>query len=252
MSIALVAAGFDKPRGTASEFARACRPGERCLITDYSLWKYVHVLLFVYWLGADLGVFLLARAVKRADLSFDQRALMLRMAMLIDATPRIAFVLMFPVGLELAVAMGVADPPALLRGLAWIVAAAWLAIVLGIGRNEGRPRAAALTKANLTLQGVLLVVLLGVGAYSVLGHGPFAEDWLAWKILLFALVFLCSIMIDREFGPLVPAFGRLATEGSTPDVEAAIREPIDGAIRWVLLLYGLLLVIAFLGTTHWP
>lgn len=49
-----------------------------------NLWKFAHILLFVYWLGADLGVFLLARAAKRADLSFEQRALLLKMALLID------------------------------------------------------------------------------------------------------------------------------------------------------------------------
>jgi hypothetical protein len=54
-------------------------------------------------------------------------------------------------------------------------------------------------------------------------------------------------MIDREFGPLMPAFARLANEGPTPEVERAIAAPIDGAIRWVLLLYGLLLLLAWIG-----
>ena len=52
----------------------------RALISAIDVWKYIHILLFVYWLGADLGVFLLALASKRRNLSFPERALALKMA----------------------------------------------------------------------------------------------------------------------------------------------------------------------------
>jgi hypothetical protein len=66
-------------------------------------------------------------------------------------------------------------------------------------------------------------------------------------VLLFGLVFLCSIMIDLEFRPMGPAFARLATEGSTPEIEAVIRRTVDRAVVWVGAIYILLLSIAFLG-----
>jgi hypothetical protein len=47
-----------------------------------------------------------------------------------------------------------------------------------------------------------------------------------------------------------PAFARLGAKGSTPAVEHAIRSAIDRSIRWVLALYALVLVIAFLGTAR--
>lgn len=219
-------------------------------MTAHSLWLYAHILLFVYWLGADLGVLILARAVKRADLSFDQRALLLRMALLIDVTPRIAFVLMFPVGFQLASGLGLVHAGALAHAAVWLFAGAWLALVLAIGRNEGKPLGQRLMQFHLALQGVLAVVFVGLGASSLLGHGPFDGAWLAAKVALFGLIFACAIGIDWEFRPIGPAFHRLATEGSGPEVEAAISGSIDGAIRWVLALYGLLLVIGFLGTTQ--
>jgi hypothetical protein len=218
-------------------------------VTAHSLWLYAHILLFVYWLGADLGVLILARAVKRAELSFDQRALLLKMAMLIDVTPRIAFVLMFPVGFELAAGLGLVDAGPLAHAAVWALAAAWLALVVAIGRNEGTARGQRLMQFHLALQGVLAVVFLGLGVSSLLGHGPFTGAWLAAKVALFGLIFACAIGIDWEFRPIVPAFQRLATEGTGPAVEAAISGSIDGAIRWVLALYGLLIVIGFLGTT---
>jgi hypothetical protein len=215
---------------------------------SYDLWKFLHILLFVYWLGADLGVFLLARTAKRPDLSFDQRALLLKMALLIDLTPRIAFVLMFPVGLHLAIGLGLISAGPLLVTVIWLLAGAWLALLLSIGRHEGTPLGAALAQWNLRLQALLGALIIGVGAASLLGYGPFRTVWLGLKVLLFGLIFVCSIMIDVRFRPLMPAFARLAVEGSRPDIERDISGAIDGAIRWVLALYALVVVIAFLGT----
>jgi len=67
--------------------------------------------------------------------------------------------------------------------------------------------------------------------------------------VLFALIFAMGIGIDFAFRPIGPAFARLATEGSKPDIENTIGLAVDGAIRYVLGLYALLIAIAFLGVT---
>jgi hypothetical protein len=218
-------------------------------MSGHELWQYAHILLFVLWLGPDVGVLLLAKAVKRPDLSFDQRALLLRYAMLIDLAPRIAFVLMFPVGLQLAAGLGLVPAGAGVLALVWALAGAWLALVLAIGANEGKPLGARLMQLHLLAQAVLGLLFLGLGASSLLGYGPFVGAWLGAKVLLFGLIFFFAIGIDREFRPIVPAFARLAAEGSSPAVERSIGGAIDGATRWVLSLYATLVVIGLLGTT---
>ena len=220
------------------------------MITDIDVWKFIHILLFVYWLGADLGVFLLARAARRSDLTFDQRSIALRMALKIDILPRLSFALMFPVGLELSAALGLVEPGLATRTVAWTVSAIWVAIVVGMVRSEGKLGAAALRRANVLLHWALFVVVGAIGVTSVLGRGPFPAGWLGWKILLFALIFFCGVMIDRRFEPVAPAFARLAAEGSRPDIEQAIKSAIDRSITWVLTLYALVVVIAFLGTAR--
>jgi len=221
------------------------------MITALALWKFVHILLFVYWLGADLGVFLLALAARRSDLSYESRSLALQMALVIDNTPRIAFALMFPAGMELSAQIGAIDEPATaVRAAVWLLSAFWVATVVGQTRYADQPLGRRLHAASEALKGALLVVVTGVGLSSVLGHGPFPSGWLGWKVLLFGCIFACGIMIDREFGPIVPAFARLSTEGSTPEVERAITGAVNGAIRWVLTLYALVLAIAFLGTAR--
>lgn len=214
-----------------------------------NLWKFVHILLFVYWLGADLGVFLLARAARRSDLSFAERSFALRMAMLIDLTPRLAFAAMLPVSLELGVASGwLPAIPFRVRGVVWGVALLWITILLGLVRTEGTPTAMRFGKANVWLHWILAAAALSLGLAAIAGYGPLPGNWLGWKVLLLGCIFICGIGIDHAFRPVVPAFGRLATEGSKPDIERSITAAVDGAIRWVLVLYGLLVTMAFLGT----
>jgi hypothetical protein len=216
---------------------------------EHSIWVFVHVMLLVYWLGADLGVLLLARAAKRSDLTFAERVFALKMALVIDLTPRLCFAVMFPVGLHVTDSLGLVDIPTGVLILAWVIAAGWIALLFALGKAEGTARAPALNRAHLVLQAALLLVIGTFGVLAVLGHGPLPGGWFGWKILLFALIFAMGIGIDIAFRPVGPAFLRLATEGSKPDIEAQISGAVDAAIRYVLGLYALLIAIAFLGIT---
>ena len=95
-------------------------------MSGHGIWVFLHVMLLVYWLGADLGVFVLARAAKRPSLSFAERAFALRMATVIDLVPRLCFTVMFPVGLHVADSGGWVQVPSWAFGLAWTVAAGWI------------------------------------------------------------------------------------------------------------------------------
>ena len=86
---------------------------------DHRVWVFIHVMLLVYWLGGDLGVFVLARAAKRPELSFAERAFALKMAVTIDLVPRLCFTVMFPVGLHVAASGG------------WLQVPAWAFLVAG-------------------------------------------------------------------------------------------------------------------------
>lgn len=218
-------------------------------MTEYSLWAFAHILLFVYWLGADLGVLLLARAARHSTYSFAERAFALKMAMLIDTTPRVCFALMFPVGLHLSHSSGYIHVPSGLFIGVWLVSFAWIGLLVALGKTQGTPRGEQLNRVHLLFQGVAGAALLTVAGWSFVGEGPFPAGWLAAKVLLFGAIFALGIGIDFAFRPVVPAFVRLAHEGSTPPIEDAITTSINGAIRYVLALYALLIVIAFLGVT---
>ena len=218
-------------------------------MTAYQFWLFVHLLLFVYWLGADLGVLVLAKKVKDRSLPFEQRALLIQMAVIIDALPRLSMAVMFPVGLELAGNLGLVALPLWLRVSVWLLGIGWAVLIIQMGRAEGghAPRLAAIQTVGLAVAAVLLLAL---GGWSLLGNGPFGAGWLSLKVLLFGVIAALAIGIDWAFKPLGPALGRLAQEGSTDEIEMAISTSVDATVRWVYLLYGTLIVMAFLGVTR--
>ena len=89
------------------------------------------LLLFVLWLGADVGVFLLGQHFrKRAIYTLDQRLALLKLLVIVDMTPRTAGALMVPISLSVARLGGWWDvPAALLLAASMSIAAAGGALV---------------------------------------------------------------------------------------------------------------------------
>ena len=50
-------------------------------MTEYVVWKYAHILMFVFWVGTDMGVYLSARRSTDPTLSFMTRVTLLHMAL---------------------------------------------------------------------------------------------------------------------------------------------------------------------------
>ena len=54
---------------------------------------------------------------------------------------------------------------------------------------------------------------------SLLIHAPLQPDWLAWKALLFGLIFVAAIMIDVTFRPVGAQLGAVLKEGYSDATE---------------------------------
>ncbi len=215
-------------------------------MTSYLVVKWLHVLLFGVWLGADYGTFLSSRFLLRSDKSIETRATAARMMVLFDLGPRLALVSMLPLGLTLARWAG-----ATTWGLgpivaAWVVAIAWLAIVAAVELGEGHAWREPLRRFDLGLRSVVALGALGTGLVSIVADGPFTAGWLAWKVTLFGAIISSGIGIRLSLEGFSTAFGAILTEGSTPEREAALRAslartyPFVGAIWLMVLLAGLL------------
>lgn len=209
---------------------------------------WLHLMLFVLWLGADVGVFLLGQHFRKRHIySLDQRLALLKLLVIVDLTPRAAWALMVPMALALSSAGGWWPVPGWALWGSWIIAALWLWLVLDAHAHDMTPRAAC----NRRIEGWLRIALcagwLGLGGASLLNGAPIGAGWLAWKALLFGCIFAAAIMIDVSFKPVGPQLGRLIAEGSSDATEIPLRATMDRTRIWVWATYALLLATSWLG-----
>lgn len=214
----------------------------------YPTLVYVHLLLFVLWLGADVGVFVLGQHFrKRTVYTLDQRIALLKLLVIVDLTPRMAWALMVPVSLTLSYVGGWWTIPVALVGVSWAVAAGWLWLVFDAHAHDQTARAARNRRWEGWLRYGLCAFYLALGTSSVLTAWPIAPGWLAWKALGFGLIFAAAIMIDVSFKPVGPLLGRLLTDGSNDASELPLLHVMNATRRWVWTVYALLILTSWLG-----
>lgn len=214
---------------------------------DIELWGFIHILLFVFWLGADVGVFTSAVLAKNPKLSFETRANLLRLGLIVDCFPRTCFALIFPVGLHLADGLGLYPVSTALFAFGWGLAALWLTIIFVAFVNEGKPIAHTCNSVQFGLEGLLGLMFTVVGLNSLATGAPLVDTWFAVKILLFGLAFWAAMAIDLCFRPFFAPFMEIGTQGSTPEREEAVSRAINNTLIAVMTLYVLIAIIAFLG-----
>lgn len=214
----------------------------------YPILVYVHLLLFVLWLGADVGVFVLGQHFRRrAAYTLDQRLALLKLLVEVDMVPRTAWALMVPVSLSVATAGGWAELPGWMLAAAWAIAGVWLFLVWDSHLHDQTPRAARNRRIEFWLKVALTVFYLALGIVSLANDGPLAPDWLAWKAVLFGLIFAAAIMIDVAFKPVGPLLGRLLSEGSSDATELPLLRTMNRTRLWVWCVYLLLVATSYLG-----
>jgi len=213
----------------------------------YRTLVYCHLLLFVLWLGADVGVFVLGQHFRRRH-AYDlpQRLVLLKLLVTVDMVPRTAWALMVPVSLSVAAAGGWAAVPRAVIGGAWVVAAGWLWLVWDAHVHDQTLRAKRDRAIEFWLKIGLTLGYLGLGGFWLSKGG--APQWLALKALLFGAIFAAAIMIDVAFRPVGPLLGRLIAAGSSDATEVPLLAVMNRTRLWVWAVYALLVATSWLGT----
>jgi hypothetical protein len=211
----------------------------------HTLLRFGHILLFAYWLGADLGVFLGGGRMSRPGLSVDERNRIRDLVMAIDVAPRIALVLMLPVGFSLALAWGAPLPASVMPPL-WLAAALWIAVLLRVHFAHAHPATGILLRADLVLRVLVLAGMLLLGTRG-LGAGSSVPGWLAAKFLLFAAIIGDGIVLRWISGQWRPAIERLRA-GDIAGGEEMLRIRRRKAIPAALLMWLLVGGAALIGT----
>jgi hypothetical protein len=217
-------------------------------ISGYQILVYIHLLLFVFWLGADAGVFMLGQVFRqRHKYDLQVRLVQLQLLVNLDMVPRTAWALMVPVSISLSAAGNWWAVPELIVWASWAVGAIWLWLVWDAHLHDQTPRAVRDRKIEFWFKIALTAFYLWLGIASLLTGDPIAPVWLAWKALMFGLIFAAAIMIDVAFKPVGPLLMKLIAEGSSDETEIPLLRTMNRTRIWVWVVYAMLFATAFLG-----
>jgi hypothetical protein len=213
----------------------------------YFLLKLAHILLFVYWLGGDIGVFHSAGYVRSARYSIEARRTAQKILVWVDQIPRYCLVLMLPVGYSLAAELGAVRLPPAFFVLLWVIAAAWLWMVWAIHHFQGSALGERLRRIDLGWRWVLLFGLLWDAWTGFRGTGHLLTDWISLKFLIFALILFCGIMLRLLGKNTAATLREIFATGSTPELEARVQHAAARTRPFVLAIWALLVCAAWIG-----
>ena len=210
---------------------------------------FVHVLLFGYWLGSDLGVFFCDSQLTRDDLSLDERLRVREIRRKVDMAPRTCAPLILPIGFTLALQHGSQITGGWLV-MIWVLSLAWLAMLWIEKFTIGTPKEWALNRINRVLWFVVAAAMTALGIYALINGEPVAQGWLALKLALSGLMVLSATWILHAADLWEPIFemvragGEQAVEG-----EKRMKKNRINAGSAAVTLWCVVLLIAFVGST---
>lgn len=212
----------------------------------YATLQYAHILLLVYWLGADLGVYLCAKYVERPDLSLDERRRFLALLAAIDMGPRTALVLMIPTGLLLVTLGGWLPLAPAAVVTACVVAVGWLGLVWHLYRSA--ELAPWLRRIDHGLRHAV-VAAASVTGVALLAQAISGPRWLGVKLLAYAGAVLMGLMLRTVLAEWGRGFAELREPSTAPAGNARIARAAAPSRRYAWALWGCVMLAALMGVT---
>lgn len=218
-------------------------------MTPHDVLLIIHLLLFCYWLGGDIGVFYSSGFAANPELSNEARMTAAKIMLNLDLVPRLCGALMLTVGGLLSEFVGVTHPTWQLAAIL-AVAPAWLALELILHFRHGTPLGNAVAKFDAPFKwAIVAACCISVGWSFTTGRLDEAP-WVGYKILIFAGIVVCSLMINKAIGPYIVGIQRIA-EGQINDQENIEMAASLKRTKWAVvgIWVGLVLEV-LLGVTQ--
>ena len=216
------------------------------MIFAHGLVKYLHILLFVYWLGGDAGVFYSSSFVTNTKLSREARLTAFKIFINLDMLPRYCLALMLTVGGVRAEFVGYEHP--LWQTIAIVaLGPIWVWVVHTIHAREGTEFSKKLAHWDKMFRVFMIFAIIA----SVIYHwvtGPLQPyPWIAAKLLIFAGLIFCGFMIRVNIPPFIEGFKVLAATGATPESDQKMIDGMAACRPYVLLIWAGVAISALLG-----
>ncbi|HET6564705.1 MAG TPA: hypothetical protein VFG52_04770 [Xanthomonadales bacterium] len=213
---------------------------------EIALLKLVHILAFVCWLGADLAVWYLGFFAANRKFTSATRVTVTRVLFGLDMVPRISMTLTFGFGIHLAYRIGYWPVPPWVIYASYLTCLAWMGMVLYQHYGKNRRMQDLLRRFDFGFRLALISVFSTYAAVSLSGPNGVSADFIAWKLLLFASMIACDLMVRIKLKPFGPAFAKLLADKASQEDEDAMEHSLSAIRLWKLVIWlGLVFSAAF-------
>lgn len=211
---------------------------------EVAVFTLLHLLVFAYWLGGDLGAFYTSRFLIRPGISADRRLMAAKIVGDVDMAPRSALILTLPTGLTLAVAKGWILIGPIAMAAVWAGSLAWLALAWLIHFQHTDART-IWRQVDTAIRWLMIVGLTAAAVWN-LASADGLPLFLSLKLLSLAACIGLGLFIRAVLKPLGPALMGL----SGPDAaaaEARVASMLTSARPLVACIWAFLLAAAILA-----
>jgi hypothetical protein len=167
-------------------------------ITGYELAQFLHVFLFVFWLGPEVAVWIWSRKAAAAGVDPEMHRVAGEMMRTVEFIPRAACSLMLTVGGVLSEYVGVTHPWWQMAGII-LLGPVWLVLVLVGAFRDGTPLGASAARLEEWLRWLLIVGIPVSVAYSTITGRLAMAPYVGAKLLLFAAVLLLTKFVRPPY-----------------------------------------------------
>ncbi|WP_298477728.1 hypothetical protein [uncultured Maribacter sp.] len=209
--------------------------------------KYFHILLFVFWLGTDMGTYYSSKFVINPKLSGAQRSTALQILLGCDLGPRIAMPLIMPTGIHMASLMGIMKVTNLGLGLIWGFGILWLFLVLKVHFGKDEVQKKKLKNVDFWIRPIIVFGVSTFAIYNLFNPDYILVSWVSYKLLIVCGLILCGLGIRYHLGKFTPAFINLLQGHNVEKSNTIMKVRMDKCLPYVYGIWIGLLVNAALG-----
>jgi hypothetical protein len=216
---------------------------------SYTLSAFAHQLLFVYWLGPDIGISIWSRKVVDTELSAEQRLAAGNMMTSIDLIPRVCLSLMLTAGGILSETIGVVHPLWQMIGIV-LLGPVWLSMTLIMYFRSGTSLGETVARFDVWFRWALVAGIIVSTSYSWFTDRLAETPWLAGKLYILAAIIFLGMIMRRQFAGFYEGLAKLADGGATAEVDAMMASSLRKGRPFGHAIWLGMLAAAWLGVVQ--
>lgn len=215
-------------------------------VTGYELWQFLHVVVFVFWLGPEFAVYIWSRKLAEPGVLPEQRVVAGRMMASVGLISRAMAALMLTAGGVLSDYAGLSHPGWQMAGIV-LLGPVWLTLVLAGAWRDKTPYGATALRLENALRWFLIVVVPLSVAWSWSTGRLAMAPYVGSKLLLFAAVLLFAQLLRARLAPLQAGLDEFVAGRATAATEQLMRASLARSRVYNLAVWAGLLLAALLG-----